>query len=137
MAVASEAEATTLVTNMKEGVLHQTALKEMGWPQPPSHITVNNSTTAGLAQDTIKDNKSCAMGMQLHWIQDCAQQQQFNVVWALGAINKADYFTKLHAPIIHHHMRPVYLHITPLTTPALLPLDNLSCWGVLNHGFQS
>ena len=136
MAAASKAEAAALFTNMKEGVLHRTALKDMGWPQLPTHITVDNSTVAGLAQDTIKANKSCAMDMQLHWIQDCAQQQQFNVVWAPGAINKADYFTKLHAPIHHHHMHPVYLHITPPTTPAQLPLANLSCRGVLNPRFQ-
>ena len=100
MAEASEAEAVALSTNMKDGVLHQTALKEMGWPQPPTHITVDKSTAAGLAQDTIKANKSRAMESRPHWIQYHAQQQQFNVVWATGAINKADYFTKLHAPCI-------------------------------------
>ena len=67
MAAASEADTTAFFTNMKEGVLHQTALKEMGWPKLPTHITVD---AVGLAQDTIKANKSCAMDMRLHWIQD-------------------------------------------------------------------
>ena len=46
---------------MKEGVIQRIALEEMQWPQPPTPITVDNSTAAGLARDTIKANKSRAM----------------------------------------------------------------------------
>ena len=110
MSATSEAEAAALFTNMKEGVIQHIALEEMQWPQPPTPITVDNSTSAGLARDTIKTNKSQAMDMRLHWIQDQAQQHQFLVTWAPSKLNKADYFTKLHAPIHHHHMCFVYLH---------------------------
>ena len=68
MSAASEAEAAALFTNMKEGVIQRIALEEMQWPQPPTPITVDNSTAAGLAPDTIKANKSRAMDMRLHWI---------------------------------------------------------------------
>ena len=133
MSAASEAEATTLFTNMKEGVIQCIALEEMQWPQLPTPITVDNSMAAGLAQDTIKANKSWAMDMCLHWIQDWAQQHQFLVIWAPGKVNKADYFTKLHAPIHHCHMCFVYLHPPSLpSNPAQLSLANLSCGGVLN-----
>ena len=115
MSAASEAEAAALFTNMKEGVIQRIALEEMQWPQPPTPITVDNSTAAGLARDTIKANRSRAMDMRLHWIQDRAQQRQFNVTWAPGKLNKADYFTKLHAPIHHRRMHFVYLH--PTTAP--------------------
>ena len=135
MSAASEAEAAALFTNMKEGVIQRIALEEMQWPQPPTPITVDNSTAAGLAWDTIKANKSRAMDMHLHWIQDRAQQQQFLVTWAPGKLNKADYFTKLHAPIHHRRMRFVYLHPpSPLTNPAHLSHANLSCGGVLKPG---
>ena len=90
MSAASEAEAAALFTNMKEGVIQRIALEEMQWPQPSTPITVDNSTAAGLARDTIKANKSRAMDMRLHWIQDRAQQQQFLVTWAPGKLNKAD-----------------------------------------------
>ena len=137
MLAASEAEAATLFTNMKEGVIQNIALEEMQWPHPPTPITVDNSTAAGLVRDTIKANKSQAMDMCLHWIQDRAQQHQFLVSWAPGKLNKADYFTKLHAPIHHHHMCFVYLHPpSPPTNPAHLSLANVSCSGVLNPGFQ-
>ena len=113
---------------MKEGVIQYITLVEMQWPQPPTPITVDNSTAAGLARDTIKANTSQAMDMCLRWIQDRAQQHQFLVTWAPGKLNKADYFTKLHAPIHHCHMRFVYLHPpSPPTNPAHLSLANLSC----------
>ena len=72
MLAASEAEAAALFTNMKEGVIQGIALEEMQWPQPPTPITVDNSTAVGLVRDTIKANKSGAMDMRLHWIQDRA-----------------------------------------------------------------
>ena len=137
MSAASEAEAATLFTNMKEGVIQCIALEEMQWPQP-TPITVDNSTAEGLVQDTIKANTSQAMDMHLHWIQDRAQQNQFLVIWAAGKLNKADYFTKLQAPIHHHRMCFVYLHPpSPPANLAQLSLDNLSCGGVLNPSFQS
>ena len=137
MSAASEAEAATFFTNMKEGVIQCIELEEMQWPQPPTPITVDNSMAAGLAQDTIKANKSQAMDMRLHWIQDRAQQCQFLVMWAPGKLNKVDYFTKLHAPIHHRCMRFLYLHPpSPPSNPAQLSLANLSCGGVLNPSFH-
>ena len=135
MSAASEAEAAALFTNMKEGVIQRIALEEMQWPQLPTPITVDNSMAAGLARDTIKANKTWAMDMCLHWIQDWAQQCQFLAIWAPGKLNKADYFTKLHAPIYHCCMHFVYLHPpSPPSNPAQLSLANLSCGGVLNLG---
>ena len=137
MSATSEAEAATFFTNMKEGVIERIALEEMQWPQPPTPITVDNSTAAGLMLGTIKANKSWAMDMGLHWIQDWAQQRQFLVIWAPGKLNKADYFTNLHAPIHHCYMQFVYLHPPSLpNNPAHLSLANLSCGGVLNPGFH-
>ena len=48
MLAASEAEAAALFSNMKEGVIQGIALEEMQWPQPPTPITVDNSTAVGL-----------------------------------------------------------------------------------------
>ena len=137
MLAASEAEAAALFTNMKEGVIQRIALEEMQWPQPPTPITVDNSRVAGLVRDTIKANESRAMDMHLHWIQDWAPQHQFLVTWAPGNLNKADYFTKLHAPIHHCCMCFVYLHPpSSPTNPAHLSHANLSCGVVLNPGVQ-
>ena len=74
--------------------------------------------------------------MRHHWIQDRAKQRQFLVTWAPGKLKKADYFTKLHAPIHHSRMRFVY-HYPPFppTNPAHMSLSNLSSGGVLNPRF--
>ena len=103
MSAASKAEAAALFTNMKEGVIQRIALEEMQWPQPPTPITVDNSTVAGLARDTIKANKSRAMDMRLHWIQDQAQQRQFLVIWAPGKLNKPDCLCDLYISTHHPH----------------------------------
>ena len=75
---------------MKERVIQRIALEEMQWPQPQTPIAVDSTTAAGLARDTIKANKSRAMDMRLHWIQDRAQQYQFLVTWGPGKLNKAN-----------------------------------------------
>ena len=46
---ASEAEAAPIFTNMEEGLIQRIAFEEMQWPQPPTPITVDKSTAAGLA----------------------------------------------------------------------------------------
>ena len=85
-------------------------------------MQVDNSTADGIANDTVKANKTKAMDMRLHWIQDNAtgENPAFNVYWAPGRKNKADYYSKNHAPIHHQRVRGDYLHIPP-TSPIRQP----------------
>jgi hypothetical protein len=81
----------------------------MGHPQPPTPIQVDNSTAAGIANQTVKQRRSKSNDMKFYWIQDRILQDQFRVFWNKGLLNLADYFTK-HHPIKHHQdMRKVYL----------------------------
>jgi hypothetical protein len=50
------------------------------------------------------------MDMRFYWMKDRTQQGQFNVFWAPGRDNLADYFTKHHLPAHHRLMRQQYLH---------------------------
>ena len=113
---AAEAETGGLFTNMKEAVILRTTLEEMGHPQPPTPIQVDNSTAAGIANDNIRQQRSRAIDMRFYWVRDRVEQEQFTVFWAPGATNLADYFTKHHAPIHHRTMRPTYLHTANLVT---------------------
>ena len=88
-------------------------MHEMGWPQPPTPIQVDNSTACGIANNTCKKICSKAMDMRFYWVCDRVQQGQFDVYWAPGCDNLADYFTKKHSPIHHKQMRPIYLHTMP------------------------
>ena len=110
MSAASEAELGALFFNMKDAIPFRVALEEMGHPQPPTPIVVDNSTAAGVANKTVKQRRSKAMDMRFYWVQDRIEQKQFLVYWRKGAENLADYFTKHHPTRYHVQMRPVYLH---------------------------
>jgi hypothetical protein len=123
---ASEAEYGALFVNCKEGAVMRTTLKDMGYPQPATTIVTDNSTANGIANDTIKQQRSKAIDMRYHWVRDRIVQKQFCVEWQPGAENKADYYTKHHAGAHHQRMRPLYLYI-----PERSNLSQ-SCEGVLN-----
>ena len=82
----------------------------MGWPQKgPTPIYVDNSTVTGIANNTIKRQRSRAMNMRYFWVVDQVTQQFFKVIWAPGLQNLADYFTKHHPAAHHQKVRPYYL----------------------------
>ena len=106
---AAEAETGALYFNMCDAVPIRTALEEMGHPQPPTPIVIDNSTASGIANNTIKQRRSKAIDMRFYWVQDRITQQQFKVYWRKGEENLADYFTKHHPARYHILMRPTYL----------------------------
>ncbi len=110
MSSAAEAECGALFNNTQEAVPLRNTLEEMGHPQPPTPVEVDNSTTAGFANQQIKQRKSKSMDMRFYWIQDRVRQRQFNVHWRPGSTNLADYFTKHHPSAHHRKMRNTYLH---------------------------
>ena len=50
MALASEAELSAMFYNYRKAIHIRITLEEMGYPQPPTNITVNNSTAHGLTR---------------------------------------------------------------------------------------
>ena len=60
MSSAAEAELGGLFFNMKDAVPIRAALEEMGHPQPPTAIVVDNSTASGIANKTVKQRRSKA-----------------------------------------------------------------------------
>ena len=109
MSSAGEAELGALFYNCKDAVMLRTALEEMGHPQPPTPIQTDNSFAAGMANKQIKQRRSKATDMRFYWVQDRVNQGQFNIYWAKGADNLADYFTKHFPPKYHRHIRKNYL----------------------------
>jgi hypothetical protein len=82
----------------------------MGHAQPATPIVTDNSTAVGIANDTVKQKRSKAIDMRFYWIRNCVRKNQFQIRWVKRALNKADYFTKHHAPEHHHTIRSTYLH---------------------------
>ena len=118
-ASAAEAELGALFLNMKEARVIRLTLEELGHPQPPSPIHVDNSTAVGIANGTIKRQRLRAMEMRYFWACDQVDAGHFLVVWHPVLENLADYFSKHHPSSHHKHVRLFHLHCTdsPVTFP--------------------
>lgn len=135
MSSGAEAEIGGLFINSREAVPLRTTLQELGYPQPPTTIITANSTASGIVNDTIKQRRSKAIDMRFYWVKDRIAQQQFNVQWAPGISNLADYFTKYHPAVHHQAVRNYYVHepTAPFITqlPSKLTANQVMLQGVL------
>jgi hypothetical protein len=84
MSSAAEAEIGAVFINAKEGAVLRTTLEEVGHKQPPTPMEMDNTTATGYSNGTIKQKRTKAMDMDMHfyWIKDRVKQGQFNVYWA-------------------------------------------------------
>ena len=109
-ASAAEAELGALFMNIKEGRIIRLTLAEMGHPQPPTPIHVDNTTAVGIANDTIKKQRSRSFEMRYFYASDQVKAGNFDVQHHPGAENMGDYPSKhFHAPH-HQNVRPLYQH---------------------------
>ena len=90
----------------------RTILTALGHPQLATVITCDNKCAVGLANDTLKIKRSKSIDMRFHWIRDRIRQGHFVVVWAPGADNRADFFTKA-LPTHAHQAHMPSLVVTP------------------------
>jgi hypothetical protein len=109
MSSAAEAELGSLYINVKKGVEERHILTEMGHPQPPTPIQVDNSTAEAIVNNRVQPKRTKAMDMRFHWLRDRQTQKQFRIYWRPGAQNRGDYWTKHHPPSHHRNMRPEFL----------------------------
>ena len=106
---AAEAEYGGLFTNARIAIPMRITLRELGHPQPATPIITDNSTAAGIANESVKQKHSKAMDMRFHYIKDQVKQKNFTIEWRPGDVNNADYFTKHHLSPHHQKMRKKYL----------------------------
>ena len=99
MSSAAEAKLAGLLICSKEMVPLWKALIEMGWPHQNSPIQCDNSTSVGVANETVIPQETKPMGIQFHWLSCRDSQGQFRYFWAPGSLNLVDYSTKNHHPI--------------------------------------
>eukprot|EP00957_Ditylum_brightwellii_P088900 6769573-Ditylum_brightwellii.AAC.1 len=74
----AEAELGALFLNACQAKPMPVALEEMGHPQPPTSIISDNSTAVGIANRTIKKQRSHAKKMQYFWLVDQVAQGNFD-----------------------------------------------------------
>ena len=138
VASAAEAELGALFLNCREGKIIRLTLEELGHPQPPTPVHCDNATAAGIANDTIKKQRSRAMEMRFFWVTDQVQRKLFDVLWYPGKENLADYFTKHFTAKHHIAVRPYYLAMpnSPTELPrAAAPKVLRGCVGELQDGY--
>ena len=58
VASAAKAEHGALFLNCKEGIIFRLTLEELGHPQPRTPVHCDNATTAGIANNTMKRQRS-------------------------------------------------------------------------------
>ena len=133
MGSAAEAEVGGCYVNAREALPIRELLKELGHPQPPTPIQTDNSTASGILNDTVKQKRSKAMDMRYYWLKDRVEQQQFNIYWAPGITNPADYFTKHHAPKHHMNMRQLILNIQQINDQLRGCVKNAKSLQPVNH----
>ena len=76
-ASAAEAELGALFLNAQEAKVIRLVLAELGHPQPPTPIHIDNTTTVGIVNNTIKRQRSRSMEMRYFWLLDGETQQYF------------------------------------------------------------
>ncbi len=118
--MAAEAELGALFLNAQEAKVLRLVREELGHPQPPTPIHVDNTTTVGIVNNTIKRQRSRAMKMHYMWLLDGDVQQIFRFYYQpAGQENLGDYPSKHHSGDVHQHVRPYYVHMN--NSPTVLP----------------
>jgi hypothetical protein len=108
---AAEAEIGAGYLNCQEVVPIVTTLKELGHPQSPTPLQVDNTTSNGFANVTMKQKRSKAMDMRWYWLrEDRVRQGQILVYFRPGKDNLTEPFTKHHPPAHISDMKPKFVH---------------------------
>ena len=107
---ASETEYASLYTNGQHAYFERTILAALHYPQQPTTIYADNIAAVGVANDTVKLRKSKSYDMRYHWIRDRTRRKIFTVIWAAGATNDADFFTKIQPSTRHQYFAGRFVH---------------------------
>ena len=91
---AAEAELGAAFQNAQKGAQFRNTLVELGYPQQPTTILVDNTVAEGLAKDTINAKRSKSMDVRFFWLRDRVKRLQFLMQHLKGRWNISDFFTK-------------------------------------------
>ena len=109
MSSAQEAETGAAFLNTREAIPIKDTLEELGHPQGPIPIQLDNKCAVGIINDTMTQRRSKPMDMRFYWLKDREIQKQINVYWKKDSQNLGDYPTKHHPAKHHQEVRPLYV----------------------------
>jgi len=104
---AAEAETGGIYLGCKHACPILAMLEELGHKQPATGppLETDNKTAHGILNSKMRQKISKSFDMRYWWMKDRIHQKQFDLLWAPGKLNLADYFTKHHPPWHHRLMR--------------------------------
>jgi hypothetical protein len=119
---ATEAETGGIYTGGRHGSPMIATLEEMGHKQPSTGtpFETDNKCAHGILNSKMRQKLSKAFDMRYWWMKDRIKQKQYDLLWAPGKLNLADYFTKHHPPWHHKKMRYKYIQRINRALSALL-----------------
>ena len=85
VASAAEAELSALFMNCQEGIIFKTTLKNLEHPQPRIPIHCDNATAVGIANNTIKRQRSRAMEMKHRKCFHLSGTPEWRISWTTKA----------------------------------------------------
>jgi hypothetical protein len=103
-ASAAIAKLGAFLLNAQEAKVLRLVLEELGHPQPPTPIHINNTTTIGIVNNTIKRQWSRAMEMRYFWLLNGEVQKKIRFYYQPGQENLGNYPSKHHSTDIHQHV---------------------------------
>jgi hypothetical protein len=94
VASVAEAELGAAFQNAQKAAEFCNTLLELGYPQLPTNIMIDNTVAECLAADTINAKRSKSMDVRFFWIRDRIKRGQFCVQQLAVKFNISDFFTK-------------------------------------------
>ena len=91
---AAEAELGAAFQNAQKGAQFRNTLIELGYPQQPTPILVDNTVAEGLANNTVNAKRSKSMDVRFFWLRDRVKHGEFTIQHLKGRWNISDFFTK-------------------------------------------
>jgi hypothetical protein len=131
-ASAAEAELGALFLNAQEAKIMRLTIFELGHPQPPNPIHIDNKTVVGIVNNTIKGQRSRMMEMRYFWLLDGEAQKYFAFHYHPGHENLGDFHTKSFSSKDTQIVIPYYVHTSQSPRQlvrALLPSTRRGCVG--------
>jgi hypothetical protein len=81
VASAAEAELGALFLNCQEGIIFKRTLEDLGHQQPKIPVHCDNATAVGIANKTIKRQRSRAMETRYFWTCEKDAQKVYSFKW--------------------------------------------------------
>eukprot|EP00957_Ditylum_brightwellii_P170345 12966312-Ditylum_brightwellii.AAC.1 len=141
MASSAEAKIGALSKNARKRKELRMVLIEMGHPQPPTPIMINNSTACRIVNKSIKQRCTHAIGMHVYWVRNRCTQKHFTLYWAPCKYNMGDYHTNItQQHIINKYNQCTYMSqnicLTPKSSTVQVDYEARCQNGMTPHGTQ-